>query len=270
MSISSEYGESRKKERLNRERLFKKSRPFIRPFDIEKDAWIVWAAYDLKSFPQIPDNLNPNQFLDIVRGTVKSRSAALVIEDDCKYFKSGRGPVCLVLVDNYGWQIQPFVDFFYWATPRIKLRTNVAFFQKIRHDSAVGICLVKSGEKTANLFNRMSKYGVLWKCGKIPSGREDGDEFLYQVRGKKNAGTHGVRQHSEVQRDDRVERPANPSPKRDSVNPNLPRPAAVPSEQRREEVVVSVQPSSSNDKQRESNPPTVDVELRQARIRDWA
>ena len=270
MSISSEYGEKRKAERIKREKLFRKSRPFIRPFDVEKDMWVLWAAYDLGSFPNIPPKLNPTQFMDMVRKSVKERSGALVIEDDCKYFKQGRGPVCLILLDNYGWQIQPFVDFFFWATPRIKLRSNVAFFQKVRHDSAVGICLVKSPEKYANLFNRLKNYGVLSRCGKIPSGYPDGDEYLYQVRGK-NAGIDGVRRNGEVQRDDRDSGAENPRPER-TVSVAKP---TILREPEREKVVEPAAAADRVDTQRESQPaPVMPVmpagNFREVRIRDWA
>lgn len=271
--ISNDYGEKRKAERIKREKLFKKSRPFVRPLDPEKDMWVLWAAYDLKSFPNLPEKLNPSQFTQLIRNTVKSRSAALVIEDDCKYFKNGRGPVCLLLVDNYGWRIEPFVDFFFWATPRIKLRANVAFFQKIRHDSAVGVCLVKAHEKYSNLFNRMKDYGVLSRCGKIPYGYPDGDEYLYQIRGK-NAGVNGIRRNGEVQRDDRVQRTENPSPAR----PVPDREPEVLRQPERENSVGSSQQQDSDDSIRESSPaPVVPVmpvipasSLREVRLRDWA
>jgi hypothetical protein len=271
--ISSDYGERRKSERLARERLFRKSRPFIRPFDINRDMLYLWAAYDLGSFPHMEKGLNPSQFSGLVREAISRRSAALVIDDDCRYFKTGRGPVCLVLIDNYGWRIEPFSDFFFWATPRIKLRANVAFFQKIRHDSAVGVCLVKSSRMFANLFNRLAKYGVLRSCGRIPQGYPDGDEFLFQVRGKRNAGTHGAGRQGEVQRDDRVAGQANPGAERNGANPGAGTerpngPAVVHGEQGRQEAPRPVEPADSDHQQRESH--TAAMTARDEKLRDWS
>lgn len=269
--ISSDVGEKLKASRLKRERLFRKSRPLLRAFDVDRDMWVLWAAYDLGSFPQLPAGLNPSKFTEMVRGTVKARSAALVMEDECRWFKAGRGPVCLILVDNHGWQIEPYVDFFKWATPRIKLRSAVAFFQKIRYDRAVGLCLVKTHEKFCNLFNSLTKYGVLRACGRIPQGYPNGDQYLYQVRGK-HAGTDGAGRASEVQRDDRNPREASPGAERHSDH----RPAAVLREPERQEAARPGQPPDSDHRQRESNPPPVtapagvDVELRTLRARDWA
>jgi hypothetical protein len=182
-----------------RERLLGDSRPFIRQFT-KDDLWVMWAAYDMGSFPNL-GKMDKEQFVGMLLELCKNKSSCLVVEDDCKWFKSGRGPVAFVAITNYGWRIEPHVDFFKWATPRIILRSNVAFFQMVRYSSQVGVCEIRSIEKHANLFEHLKKYGLVFPCGKIPNGDPRGDVFLYYAKGRKeHARADGNR--NQLQRDD--------------------------------------------------------------------
>ncbi len=88
------------------------------------------------------------------------------------------------MVDNFGWRIEPFCEFFRWATPRMRLRSVVAFLQMTHWQSSVGVCLVRSPEKWEKFFSKLRTYGVLFPCGKIPYGTPQGHEYLFYVRGK--------------------------------------------------------------------------------------
>lgn len=217
-----------------RVKLFGKHRPTVRPFDPQTDMWVMWAAYDLGSFPSVPKGLTLKEFAALVMAQVATRSKCLVIEDDCKYFKSGRGPACFVAVDNYGWRIEPHADFFIWSTPRMTLRCTVAFLHMVRHSGEIGVCVVRSLRKSVNLFRHAKDYvgsmvNGLYEIGRMPMGDPRGDEYLFSVkgsrqsaihekRGGKNAGTDGIGRGAGrgVQRDDSGGRPAPAGAKRDS------------------------------------------------------
>lgn len=170
-----------------RDRLFRHGKPLVRPFEPIKDMWVLWAAYDLGSFKTMPQGLTKAQFRDLVMTVAKAKSSCLVIEDTTKHFKEGKGPVGFITIDNYGWRVEPQADFFMWATPRMILRCNVAFFQMVRYSKDIGVCLVRSLESTANLFKNVKKYGLLYEVGKIPHGTPNGDEYIFSINGLKKA-----------------------------------------------------------------------------------
>ena len=183
-----------------RERLLGDSRPYIRPFT-KDDLWVMWAAYDTGSFPNL-GKMDKEQFVKVLVQFCQSKSSCLVVEDDCKWFKSGRGPVAFISIENYGWRIEPHVDFFKWATPRIVLRCNVAFFQMVRYSSQVGVCLIRSLENTTKLFDHLREYGLVFPCGKIPNGDPRGDEYIYYAKGRKSyARADGIGSSGRLQRD---------------------------------------------------------------------
>jgi hypothetical protein len=158
-----------------RDRLFRKSRPFIRRYK-EEDAGFMWAAYTKGGFG-LPSGLSQEQFAVALKEVMTAYEDSLVIEDANAGFKSGRGPIGFVGIKSNGWMVEPFVDFYPWATARNVLRANVAFFQMIRYSKIV-MCVVKSLAPTNNLFDRMKSYAVLF-----PIGRTD-KETLYSIRGK--------------------------------------------------------------------------------------
>lgn len=206
-----------------RARLFGASRPLVRPFDPATDMWVMWAAYDLNSFPSLPSGLTIKEFGALVMAQVASRSSCLVVEDDCKYFKAGRGPVCFVAVDNFGWRIEPHADFFMWATKRMKLRCTVAFLQMARYSKNVGVCVIRSLARSNNLFRHAQRYVLLNDAGRIQMGDPRGDEYLFSIKGsaraqgEANAGTHGIGRGAgrRIQRDDNGEGPAGADSQRD-------------------------------------------------------
>ncbi len=62
-----------------RERLFKKGKPFVRQFDPHKDLWLLWAAYDLDSFPTMPKGMERPEFEKIVLAMCACHSSVLLI-----------------------------------------------------------------------------------------------------------------------------------------------------------------------------------------------
>ena len=184
---------------LKRRILFKKSKPFIRKFEVE-DMWILWAAYKEGSFPAMPE-MDKETFYVTIKQRLGSYHSLMLVEDDCKKFKGGRGPVCLVAANTDGWKYEPHVEFFKWANRMNVLRCNVRFFNWIRQNKEVGVCIVHSLKNTSNLFHHVKMYGVLNFVGRIPGGDKRGDEYIFSVRGKRTDGVippkDGVRRDSE-------------------------------------------------------------------------
>lgn len=175
-----------------RERLFRKSKPHIRPFTAE-DLWVLWAAYDLESFKGLQAGLTKEQLFARVAMIASRHASCLLIEDECRWFKAGHGPIGFVTIANNGWRIEPHVDWFSWASPRMILRGTVSFFQMARYSKDVGVCVVRSLADTVPLFDRIRTYGLLFPVGRVPDGDARGDEWIYQVRGRKNVRTDGAR-----------------------------------------------------------------------------
>jgi hypothetical protein len=180
--------------RMRRERLMRYTNPFVRPFEWAKDAWTLWAAYDMGSFPALPKGLTKPQFGEFVRNFVAAKSSVLVIEEDHKYFREKRGPVALVSVDTYagGWKMEPQIDFFYWATKRQRLAAVVSFLQMVRYSKEIGVCVVRVGDKDVKFCEHLYKYDLLRPIGKLPNARPDGVENIFYVKGRKSVKAPGV------------------------------------------------------------------------------
>ena len=172
-----------------RDRLLK-NRPKIRLLGIKEgesyhtDLGILWTAHKKEPFLWLDKNLNQTQFVEAIEN-INQNEQLLMIEDLNDKYKNKTGPVSLVTVttrDN--WKFEPHSQFFPWATPKNKLRVSVAFFQWIRYQKTVGVCVVYSLEDSVKLFDKCCEYGVLHKIGNIPNGSPMGNEIVYSVKGK--------------------------------------------------------------------------------------
>ena len=167
-----------------KKRLFKKSKPFIRPFSMD-DLWVFWAAYKEGSF-DIPPDMGKDMFYEWLLESLSKHSSTLVVEDYNRRFKEKRGIVCVISIDSEGCRIEPKAQFFKWATKSNILRANVRFFNWVRYSKQVGVCVVRCFADTVGLFHHVKNYGVIYYVGKIvggdPQGR--GDEFVFSTRGK--------------------------------------------------------------------------------------
>ena len=172
--------------RERRERLMRYTNPRVRPFEMERDAWVLWGAYDLGSFPAMPKGLKPAQFFEVVRSFRATKSQCLVVEEDHKYFREKRGPVALVSIENFNdWRIEPQVDFFFWASKRQRLAAVVSFLQMVRYSREVGVCVVRVPDRDVPFCEHLYKYDLLRACGKLPNASPLGMEHLFYVRGRK-------------------------------------------------------------------------------------
>ncbi len=167
--------------------LFRTSRPLVRKYE-DKDAGFLWAAYKSGSF-DFQNDLTQEAFLLEVAKRFGGFPFLWIVEDDSRHFRTGRGQIAIVGLHTDGWSWEPYPLFFRWATPRNILRACVSFFQMVRHQKDVGVCIVKSHRKDMKLLKRMEKYGVLYLRGRVPFGTPNGDLWLFSIDGKKKNKT---------------------------------------------------------------------------------
>lgn len=171
--------------RVRRERLLKRDEPRVRKLEA-KDAWVLFAAYDLGSFPGMPKGLKPAELWAHVAAWAQRHSSVLVIEANHRYFRERRGPIAMVTIDNFGWQIEPRVDFFFWATKRQRLAAAVGFLQMIRYAKEVGCLFARVPDAGVSMCEHiMRNYDLLRVAGKIPNAREEGTEHHYYLKGRR-------------------------------------------------------------------------------------
>ena len=180
------------KPKEKRDRLFKSSRPHVRPLQLfedgkGKDIGILWAAYKAGSFdiPQMPQDLDRDQFIDFMLDVISRYSKGWIVEDKNREFKEGYGAVGFILAADNGWELEPHFEKFSWASARNVLRTFVSFLQMMRYSKEIGIVNLYTLETHKNLFDHVSEYGVLRYVGKMPHGDIRGDRYIYYTRGKK-------------------------------------------------------------------------------------
>ena len=172
-----------KKKQLFRTTIQYPERPHIRPFTHD-DLWILWGAYDLGSFPALKRGMQRKEFEACVMSAVLKHQASLLIEDNLSNFSksSKRGAVGFISIKSDGWKIEPWVDFFAWASPRRKLRACVAFFQWCKNTKEAGVCVVTVPKNSIPLMDKMKNFVPLFPIGRIPFGSPDGDQFMYSIK----------------------------------------------------------------------------------------
>lgn len=170
--------------REKRERLLKREAPRVRPIE-KKDAWVLYAAYDLGSFPALPKGLKPRDLFACVAEWAKRHSSLLIIEANHKYFREKRGPVALVTIDNFGWQIEPQIDYFFWTTKRQRLAAAVSFLHMVRYSRDVGVCVVRVADKDVAFCEHLYEYDLLRLCGKLPNASPDGTQNIFYLKGRR-------------------------------------------------------------------------------------
>ena len=180
--------------RERRARLFRTSKPFVRPAMLiheggfGEDMGILWAAYKAGSFPLMDSGKDMAGFAKSMIAIAASLHEVAIIEDDNRSFQSGRGPVAIIGIRSDGWRYEPHIDYFKWATRRNILRATIQFLQMARYSKEVGVVILRSLKETSSLFMHAAKdYGVLNFVGRIPHGTARGDEYLFSTMGRKEA-----------------------------------------------------------------------------------
>ena len=177
------------KPREKRERLFKKSRPLIRPVQFydgdqyHNDIKIMWVAHSKNQWDAMPEGINQSEFVEQLM-QFSNRSGLYIADDDNNSYKNGIGPVGVCQIFDHGWKVEPHVHFFPWATPRNILRSTVSFLHMMKYKK-IGVCVVCALKSSVPLFDKCTEYGVLFRSGMIAGGDPRGDEYIYSIRGKR-------------------------------------------------------------------------------------
>lgn len=174
-----------------RDRLFKDSRPNIRPLEIIdetgklKDMGILWAAYKAGSFKGFQKDMEKDIFTQEILNLVGSYNVGWLIEDKNNSFKDNYGAIGLILALSNDWEVEPYFLSFNWASLRNEIRGYVSYFQMMRYDKNVGIVNLKVVDEVYTRFlKKLQKYGVINYTGVIPKGDINGDRHIFYVRGK--------------------------------------------------------------------------------------
>ena len=144
-----------------------------------KDAGILWAAYQAKSFPDLPEALTPEQFAEAVDGLQKRFGQVWMIDDYNKAFKDKRGPVAMACTISHDLVVNAEGTAFKWATKKNILRVSAAFINMVRHSEKTGVLMVKANESSVGLCWHLKKYGLLFYVGKAAK-----EEYLFSHRGR--------------------------------------------------------------------------------------
>lgn len=164
--------------------LFKKNRPVLREYVplTDKgagDAPYLWDAYLKGSLKGAEPGMSMEQFAEYLFEVTEVVPEIYIVED---YIQGELKPVAVVFCNNDGWLLEPHVMYFDNATPRIILRTYVAFLKKTRWRKDIGACLIRSEKDAVNLINRVEQMGLVEWVGKVWGGRPNGNEYLYSMR----------------------------------------------------------------------------------------
>ncbi len=168
-------------EKQARKRLFRHCKPNFRTAQPEDMRWF-WAAYRLG--PNVDEAVTQEAFEDSVYEELSGFTSVQIVEDTNGRFESGFGPVGMFVANSDGWNLEPHVEFFPWATARNKVKSVVGFLTKERFSGHCGCIRIRVDEKHKELFRRLKAYVPIRTLGKIPCGRPDGPEHVFYVRGK--------------------------------------------------------------------------------------
>lgn len=177
------------KPKEKRDRLFKSSRPHVRPLELfdngkySKDLAILWAAYKKGSFPEMPE-MDQSEFTEFILDIASQYSKGWMIEDNNSQYKDGHGAIGFMFAADNGWEVEPHFESFEWATPRNILRSVVSFLQMMRYSKDVGVVNIYSLSDSKKFYDHLIGYGVTRYVGKVPHGDIRGDRYIYYTRGK--------------------------------------------------------------------------------------
>jgi len=131
-----------------------------------KDMGVLWASYKNGGFSELPENLEQEDFAEVIVKWLRRFQAVLIVEDRTSAFSKKRGPVAVITIVNDGEVIKPFAAFFSWASKRNILRTIVGFLQYAKYSSEISLCVIYGVDSEYKLFSRQRRYGhKLWNVG---------------------------------------------------------------------------------------------------------
>lgn len=158
-------------------------RPVFRALT-DQDMPIMCVAHERGAFA-LPASTTPDE----LAARLRSWDGVLVVDDENANFNAGKGPVALVKVSFDGWKLTPEVIKFPWATKQNLLRCTAAFLDDMKRSKDVGVCLVWCKETSLKLMDRMVDLRLIYRSGHVPNGFADSAMNIFNVSGRKRAGT---------------------------------------------------------------------------------
>lgn len=168
-----------------RARLFKNTRPLVRPLEImdgegyTKDAGRLWAAYKKGAFPGQRRDMSQEEFASFLAALPEAYAKVWLVDDDHPAYQSGRGPVAIVCAVIDDLLVTLEADVFPWATKRNILRGSVAVLKMLIESEKTGTLMVKVPGRLRGAASHLKKYDLLYYVGRIGE-----DVFLYAMRGR--------------------------------------------------------------------------------------
>jgi hypothetical protein len=163
-----------------RKTLFRHSRPNIRAMELADVGWL-WAAHKLQGKP----DMSREEFMTSVSSSLESFPRIYIAEDANAQFSGGVGPIGIFVANYDGWNLEPHVEFFPWATSRNRVKAVVSFLIFQRFQKEVGCIQIHASVKFREFFKRLKKYVPIRVGGKIEGGRPDGADYIFYIRGKR-------------------------------------------------------------------------------------
>lgn len=186
--------------KIRRERLFRAGKPVIRPAIYSDIRW-MWAAAKRSGFDGTSE-----EFTHQVEPMLAAADKLFMLEDRNKEYSKGAGPVGIVLANYDGWALVPHVEWFPWASPRNIVRCSVGFLQAMKYTQDVGVIKIFAEGDAADWFKWLKRYVAISLAGRIPYGRDTGQECIFYLRGRKQ---HGRNNQNAVRRDRNTESATN-------------------------------------------------------------
>jgi len=129
--------------------------------------------------------MGQDEFYAHISSELEKFAKIYIAEDTNAQFKDGVGPVGIFVANFDGWNLEPHVEFFPWATNRNKVKAVVGFLVFQRFQKDIGCIRIHASEKFRSFFSRMKKYIPIRVGGKIAGGRPEGADYIFYVRGKR-------------------------------------------------------------------------------------
>lgn len=145
----------------DRQRDILKRKPRVRQLR-DSDWRFMWAGYEMGMWrDNIPMNLPFSAFQEIMLELLGEAVSDWIVESR---FQEGIAPIGFFIAQSRGEAIEPYVEWFPWATARNKIECAVAFLKEVSKQQKL---IIFSREDYAGFWSRMVQYGVARRGCKV-------------------------------------------------------------------------------------------------------
>lgn len=159
---------------------------------IGEDDWpVIAVAYERGAALPFEPGLGPVEMRARFDDLARQGYRLSAVEDENPNFRAGRGLVALVMAKYDNWTLSPELIKFPWATKFNVVRGLAAFLLEMKRSHVVGVTVLSCKDNSKKLLDRLSELKLIYRCGYIPNGYEDGPQWIWNLSGKKKAVTDG-------------------------------------------------------------------------------